>query len=147
MKKILILSSLSLCILFAVPQKEAIDQLVEQIKPPRVGVSEQTISVIKNPFVFVKVTKDKKGTVKKVTAKVRHRSTYRGSSYHKSFKLYATLNKSAKINHRWIPLNGKINGYTLKGVSKQFVTLQRGSAEPIKVYLNTKNKNINLMTK
>jgi hypothetical protein len=129
------------------PTKDHIDQLVEQIKPPRSGVSQKVISVLKNPFIMIKLTKDAKGNIKKVTSKIRHRSSYSRSSRKRSFRLYATLNKSAKINHRWIPLNGKISGYTLKNVTKQFVTLQKGTAKPIKVFLNTKNKNIKLMTK
>ncbi len=145
MKKLLLISTLFLSYLLAIPSKEGIDQLVEEIKPSRVGVSQQSIKVIHNPFIMVKTVKEKDGTLKKVSSKTR--GSYARRSGRVYFKLYATLNKSAKINHKWIPLNGKINGYTLKEVTKQYVTLQKGLSKPVTVYLNKKNKKIRLQTK
>ncbi len=135
----------------AVPTKESINTLVENIKPPRTGLAQKTLSVIKNPFVYkLKTSKDGK-VIKRKSSRVKgniYKSTNHSYSQRvRSFKLYATLNKSAKINHKWIDLNKKIGSYTLKTITKTYVTLQKGTAKPITVYLNRKNKNINLLTK
>lgn len=143
MKKIFLLSLALISIIYAIPNKALINTLVEEIKPQRVGLNPNTLAVIKNPFVTIK-TSDKgvKGTV------VKRYSHGRSYTKHKvRFKLYATLNKSAKINNRWIPLHGKLSRYTLKKITKQYVVMQKGSSKPITVYLNSKNKKINLMTK
>lgn len=151
MKKLLTVLLISTFAWASVPTKESINTLVENIKPPRTGLSQQTLSVIKNPFVYKrKTTKDGK-IIKQKSSRLSGRA-YKSSSHSytqrvRRFKLYATLNKSAKINNRWINLNKKIGSYTLKTIAKTYVTLQKGTAKPITVYLNSKNKNINLLTK
>ena len=143
LKKIFLLSLVLVNILFAIPTKQLIDTLVEEIKPERVGLSSNILTVIQNPFVVVK-TSDK-GLKSTTVKRYSHSSDYTKHRVH--FKLYATLNKSAKINNRWIPLNGKLSRYTLKKITKQYVVMQKGTSKPIMVYLNRKNKKINLMTK
>ena len=135
----------------SVPTRESINTLVENIKPPRVGLSQKTLSVLKNPFIYKrKASKNGKTTTqssRRFKANVYKSSSHSYTKRVRSFKLYATLNKSAKINNRWINLNKKIGSYTLKTITKNYVTLQKGTAKPITVYLNSKNKNINLLTK
>ena len=126
--------------LLAIPNKQLINTLVEEIKPQRVGLTSNTLAVIRNPFVLLK-TSDK--GIKSTTIKrYSHSSNYTKKRVY--FKLYATL---TKINNRWVPLNGKLSRYTLKKITKQYVVMQKGTSKPITVYLNSKNKKINLMTK
>ena len=143
LKKVLLICLFIISSLFAIPTKERINTLVEQIKPPRTGLSHKTLSVIKNPFIIIKTST--KG-LKKGRKKVYSRS-YNYSKRRIHFKLYATLNKSAKINNRWIALNSKLSNYTLRKITKEYVVMQKGNSKPIMVYLNSKNKKIHLMTK
>ncbi len=122
-----------------------IDNMVEEIKPSRKGVDTALLERLKNPFIMVKEVKTKEGKIVKVVTKGKYRARgYRGAM---RFKLYATMNRSAKINNRWYQLNKKINGYTLKKITKEYVTLQKGNREPINVYLHNKNKKIKILTK
>ena len=155
MKKELLVLTISTSFLFAsIPTEAFINNLVKEIQPLRQGLVYKTLNSIKNPFLFVKpstvkITKDESGNV--VKTKIKGAVIKKSSATRRSrivrFKLYATLNNSAKINNRWIDLNKKIGSYTLKKVTKAFVTLQKGSAKPITVYLNSSNKNIKLLTK
>lgn len=129
-------------IVWAIPNKQLVNTLVEEIKPDRIGLNPNTLAGIRNPFVLIK-TSDK--ALKSKLVKRYSQSRYIKPKVH--FKLYATLNKSAKINNRWVALNGKLHRYTLKQITKEYVVMQKGSAKPITIYLNRKNKKINLMTK
>ena len=122
---------------------EWIDKMVEEIKPPRVGVSKGEISHLKNPFMLIKkaTKKSKKGRA----------STYKwvsktGTKHH-NFRLMATLNKSAKINNRWYAINSKIGGYKLTKITQDYVVLVKPKRKPLKVYLRQKNRKIKLKTK
>lgn len=143
MKYIVIISLLSFTLLLAVPTKQDINTLVEEIKPARLGLSHQKLSLLRNPFI--KVKKGSKDLKQSISKSYSYSSHYRSRKVH--FKLYATLNKSAKINNRWILLGQKLSGYRLKKITKLFVIMQKGDSKPVTVYLNSKNKKINLMTK
>ena len=155
LKKALIILVVSVNILFAsIPTKESINTLVEDIKPPRTGLEYKSLVKLRNPFLFrkpdkVKSSKDESGKIVKTTVKgkVIKKRTYRRSKRVKTFKLYAILNKSAKINEKWVNLNRKYGKYTLQKITKAYVTLQKGTDKPITVYLNSKNQNIKLLTK
>jgi len=116
-----------------------IDKAVEEIRPPRVGVEEQVLQKINNPFVYG-ITKDKIVIKKKVTFK---KSKYQTKS---NFRVTAILNKSAKINNRWVRIGKRISGYTLSQINKEYVILQKADKKPIKVYINRKNRRIKLNT-
>ncbi len=120
-----------------------IDKMVEEIKPPRIGTSMREISRLKNPFILLNKV-SKKG---KKSAKRSYKWVAKTHTRHRSFRLSATLNKSAKINNRWYPLNSKIGSYKLTKISQEYVVLVKGHAKPLTVYLNHKNKKIKLKTK
>jgi len=132
-----------------------VDTQVEAIKPSREGESLQSISKIKDPFIFLKKnasTKDTKSTSKSLKKNVVRSNTYnqsRSSSskkvYQKSaFTLSAIINNSALINGAWYKINETIKGYKITAIDNTTVTLKKKS----KVYvLSTTSKNNKLKFK
>jgi len=117
-----------------------VDEQIEAIKPPRVGVSEKEISKIKNPFIFLHKDIDSK---KSQATKGISPASYAG--YKKvlkrrtiHFRLDAILNKSAMINGKWYKQGSYIYGYKLAKVSRKSVLLTRKNK---KILLSTKSRN------
>lgn len=119
-----------------------VDKQIEAIKPPRKGVSDANISLLKDPFVFKKGSSSKDG-VKAVT-KASKISKYRQSKRYKKYVLNTIINKSAMINGKWYNINDKVGLYTLSEVKRTSVTLSYKSK---KIVLSTASKNKNLKFK
>lgn len=122
---------------------EWIDTMVSEIQPQRMGVSSKTIAHLKNPFIMI--TKETKKNAKK--ARRIYQKAASSSARHRNYRVSATLNKSAKINNRWYHLNSKIGAYKLTKVTQDYVILSKGKMKPLMIYLNHKNKKIQLKTK
>lgn len=109
-----------------------INKQIQEIKPPREGVSPTAVSSTKNPFLMFHV--NKKG--KKVTYAVKKRVKLT------PLKLESIINKNAKINGKWYKEGDRIRNYTIKKVSSGTVLLKSRNKE-MKLYQNTKNDKIN----
>ncbi len=85
------------------------DKLFSQISQKRVGVSNDEISMVKNPFIMTNkiILKDTNTTVAKI-----------------KYILEGTLNKKAKINGKWYTINDKIDGYKLVVVKRNSVIIK-----------------------
>lgn len=85
------------------------DNLFSQISQKRVGVSNDEISMVKNPFIMTNkiILKDTNTTVAKI-----------------KYILEGTLNKKAKINGKWYTINDKIDGYKLVVVKRNSVIIK-----------------------
>ncbi|QOP43927.1 hypothetical protein FJR45_08185 [Sulfurimonas sediminis] len=116
-----------------------VDEQIEAIKPPRIGVSEKEISRIKDPFIFLHKKNDSKKhkTGKKTVfgAHANYKKVTRHSTVH--FRLDAILNKSAMINGKWYKQGKYIYGYKLAKVGRNSVLLVRKNK---KLLLSTKSK-------
>jgi hypothetical protein len=128
-----------------------VDKQIEAIKPPRKGISNKDIALIKDPFIYLEVKKDKKNKVEKIVtkpSKVLYHRSYRHRRVHSSYRfaLKAILNKSVLINGRWYKEGGHIAGYTIKKVTFKSVLLTRGRREII-LTTETKHKNIKINDK
>jgi len=122
--------------LFAKSELSWVDEQVAAIKPPREGISNQVISKLKSPFIFLHKTKV--ASQKATTSTKIYKRTRRYSSH---FRLEAILNKSALINGRWYKEGVKVHGYRLKKVNLRSILLTRGKKE---ILLTTLSKNKNL---
>ncbi|UCM99524.1 hypothetical protein LCX93_08255 [Sulfurimonas sp. SWIR-19] len=116
-----------------------VDEQIEAIKPPRIGVSEKEISRIKDPFIFLHKKNDSKKnkTGKKTVfgAHANYKKVMQHSTLH--FRLDAILNKSAMINGKWYKQGKYIYGYKLAKVGRNSVLLVRKNK---KLLLSTKSK-------
>jgi len=133
---------------------EWVDEQINAIKPPRVGVKSIKIARLKSPFIFLR----KKGNSKNTTA--RRRSVIpngmMASSRNKTKKakkakvvkrglyLGAVLNDTALISGKWYKINDKVGAYTLTSVSRTSVVL---SGKKKSLTLSTDSKNLNLKFK
>ena len=120
-----------------------VDKQIEAIKPPREGVSDSNISLLKDPFIFANGS-FAEAPAKKV-AKRSKSSKYKSSmKRYRRFVLKTIINKSAMINGKWYKIGDKIGIYTLSEVKRNTVVLSYKSK---KLVLSTVSKNKNLKFK
>ncbi|HIP55237.1 MAG TPA: hypothetical protein EYH11_07170 [Sulfurimonas autotrophica] len=134
----------TLCLLFITTQLFSdslawVDEQIEAIKPMRVGVSEEEISKIKNPFlVFHEDTnlKNSQAPIKihSTTLHVKHKKS--SKTQPTNFRLDAIINKSAMIQGKWHKEGGYVYGYKLAKVSRKSVLLTQKNS---KILLSTKS--------
>ena len=111
-----------------------VDQEIAAIKPPREGVSNRTISLLKDPFVFLHKNKEKQ---EKKENKAQQSSpalipsmtnscavATKNASQSKGLKLKAIINNSALINDRWYKVGETVGHYKIVKVTLNEVTLQ-----------------------
>jgi len=120
-----------------------VDEQIEAIKPPRVGLSPNEINQLKDPFIFLAEKKEDKKTTalkRKKHSKYNYKKKiHQQSSYR--FSLKAIINKSALINKKWYKEGAYIYGYKVAKVDKNQVILTKGSK---KIILSTITQNKNL---
>lgn len=153
MKKINVLISATL--LFSTTYADIdlswVDKQIEAIQPERSGIADKNINSIKEPFIFLnddtnstkvsspnkvtKVVKAEDGTVKKVIVTL------------KPLKLSAIMNQNALINQKWYKLNDKIRDYKLIKIEKNHIILKDRYNKNKKMYITTKNENIDINIK
>ena len=119
-----------------------VDEQVEAIKPPRVGISEKEIDKIKDPFIFLVKEEDKvEKSTNKSSKTVHRRVHFVKKHYSKKLHLEAILNKSALINQRWYKEGQWVYGYKLVKVNRTSVVLQKQNK---KLLLSTVSRSKNL---
>ncbi len=114
-----------------------VDQEIAAIKPPRKGISNRTISMLRDPFVFLKKNKEKDEKEKKApqtlpsvvpsVTKSCAVVTPKRSIRSKALRLLAIINNSALINDKWYKVGEKIGKYKIIKVTLNQVTLQSPS--------------------
>ena len=136
MKKLLTLSialAMPLVVLANNPSShDLINQQIEEIKPPRIGVNPVDVTKTKNPFIMFKV--NKKG--KKVTYAVKKKVKL------KPLKMESSINKSVKINGKWYKEGDRLRQYTIIKVSPGEVLL-KSKKKSLKLYQSANNDKIN----
>jgi hypothetical protein len=143
MKKFTITLLLSATYLFANNHELAwVDEQIEAIKPPRIGLSIKEINQLKDPFILlVEKKEDKKKQVKKAQkhSKYNYKKKIHRRSYH--FRLEAIMNKSALINGKWYKEGQNIYGYKISQVDRNIVILTKGRKK-IKLSTISHKKNL-----
>ena len=141
MKKFILLLTLTSTFLFA-NELKWVDEQIEAIKPPRVGLSPKEITLLKDPFILLvekTVDKKKKTIATNKQSKYNYKKKIHKKSYH--FKLDAIMNKSALINDKWYKEGSLIYGYKIAKVNRNTVVLTKGNK---KITLTTISKKNNL---
>jgi hypothetical protein len=120
-----------------------VDEQIEAIKPPRIGLSVKEINQLKDPFILlVEKKEDKKTTAAKAKKHSKYnykKKIHRRSLYH--FSLKAIMNKSALINGKWYKEGSYIHNYKIAKVDRNKVILTKGSK---KITLSTISQKKNL---
>ena len=122
-----------------------VDKQVAAIKPARVGISNRSVSELRNPFLFL-VKHNKQIKRKKFFKKVVRNSSYikkdySDGSYFKKLHLEAIFNKSVMINKKWYKEGELVHGYKLIKVNRTSVLLEKRNR---KILLSTMSKSNNL---
>ncbi len=138
----------TLIIFFSILQLHAdellwVNKQIDAIIPNRVGLDSNTISKLKDPFIFLNKNRP---TVKKTSSKkYRAKKSYSKKIYKSKRKrliLDAIINKSALISGTWYKLGQTINGYKITDITADSVLLSKNNK---KVQLSTFSaiKNLN----
>ena len=142
MKKILLNLSLILSSVLFCDELSWVDEQVEAIKPPRSGLQIKELSLIKDPFIFLKksVDKDKKNVKSTVALKrtsiARPRKRKR-QIHNKVLSIGAIMNNSVMINGGWYKVGDIMNGYRVSRLTFNTVLLIKNKK---KLLLTTKSR-------
>lgn len=137
-KTLLIFSVLTTTII-ASDELAWVNEQIEAIKPPRIGLKNAEIRQLKDPFIFL----SKKEVEAKSVVEKPHKFVRRRHSRKRYYGLHleAILNKSVLINGKWCKLGGKIHGYTISKINPKSVELTKHRKKKI---LSLKSKKTNL---
>lgn len=139
MKYLLIITFLLFAINLNSDELKWVDDQVEAIKPPRKGISDENISMLKDPFYFAKEKKSPKS--KTSVSSTKSPTKYKRPTRTTTYVLKSIMNQSALINGKWYTINDKVGLYTLSEVKRNSVTL---SYKNKKLVLSTVSKIKNL---
>ncbi|MEA2047812.1 MAG: hypothetical protein U9O64_05125 [Campylobacterota bacterium] len=105
-----------------------IEEMVYKIHQKREGVSLETLSQTKEPFMIG----ENNSTFKETTVKVERKEA--------KLLLHAIVNGKAYINDAWSSVDDRVMGYTLKFIGKRGVVLRHGNHIK-KLYLRKERDN------
>ncbi len=133
-----------------------VDEQVEAIKPPRIGMKSRELSILKDPFIFLKKNRieepKSKNDKKTYTQRTQREAVSSVSDTKKVIKkrkgliLTAIINTSAMINGRWYKIGDKVNGYKVSKIDMRSVLLTKKSKKLL-LSTNSKSKNLNFNNK
>ncbi len=122
-----------------------VNEQIEAIKPPRNGLKDSELTILRNPFIIVEEKKieptlsfepnvsNKQDTINSNTTPQNHNKT-------KTLKLSMIINDSAFINSKWYKIHEKIYSYTISEITYDSVVLSRKGKKRV---LSTKSNLIN----
>ena len=122
-----------------------VDEQVEAIKPPRIGMKSRELALIRDPFIFLSKNKAA-STGKKSSTKKKIASSSKATVKKKSLSVTMLMNSSALINGKWYKVGDKINGYKVSKMDINSVLLTKKSKKLL-LSTNSKSKKINFNNK
>lgn len=141
---------LTLTLLVSLLQADAnmswIDQKIDEIKPARTGLNNNTLARVKSPFIVIKEAPSAKEGVKVLPTTVTKDTPIKKDLDKLPLTLQIVLNSSALISGKWVKENELIRGYKLSQIQSDYVVLERKSKK-IKLFIAQKSKNLNISTK
>ena len=128
-----------------------VDEQVQAIKPPRLGITSNTVNRVMDPFIFLKKNRTdieeentNMTTTRNSTKKIKKRRTVKTRKKVRNLSLDLIFNKSAKINGNWYKTGDTINGYKIYDMyGNSVVLIKKGK----KMILSTKTRNKKLIFK
>ena len=156
MKTFFIIMTILLTINLSSSELSWVDEQVDAIKPPRVGMKSRELSILKDPFIFLKKnrtdeTKSKSGAKRARSSSVPNKLTA-SSGIKKTIKKKKTLsvtmliNSSAMINGKWYKLGDTVRGYKVSKIDATSVLLTK-KGKKLLLSTNSKSKNLNFNNK
>ena len=128
-----------------------VDEQVEAIKPPRDGMKNRELSILKDPFIFLRKNRAGESTKSSNTKKARPSAvpkkmatttdTKKVVKKKNLFTLTMLMNSSAMINGKWYKTGDIVSGYKVSKIDSTSVLLTKNKK---KLLLSTNSKNLNL---
>lgn len=151
MKTLLITIAVLLTLNVSANELSWVDEQVEAIKPPRTGMKSRELSVLKDPFIFLKKNRTdkptKKGSIKKSnTSSVANNASPSTVKKKKALSVTMLMNSSALINGKWYRVGDKVNGYKISKIDLKSVLLTKNKKKLL-LSTNSKSKNLNFNNK
>ncbi len=133
-----------------------VDEQVAAIKPSRVGMKNRELSILNDPFIFLKKNRTDESKNNSGTKRARSASTpnrvatssevKRVIKKRKTLSVTMLLNSSAMINEKWYKVGDTVNGYKVTKIDATSVLLTKENKKLL-LSTNSKNKNLNFNNK
>jgi len=133
-----------------------VNEQVEAIKPPRIGMKNRELSTLKDPFIFLKKNRTDKPKGKNVAKKSRSTSSLNRATVasgkkttlkkKSSLSVSLLMNSSAMINEKWYRVGDKINGYKISKIDSTSVLLIKNKKKLL-LSTSSESKNLNFNNK
>ncbi len=133
-----------------------VNEQVEAIKPPRIGMKNRELSTLKDPFIFLKKNRTDKPKGKNVAKKSRSTSSSNRATAasgkkttlkkKSSLSVSLLMNSSAMINEKWYRVGDKINGYKISKIDSTSVLLIKNKKKLL-LSTSSESKNLNFNNK
>lgn len=156
MKTLLIAIALLLTVSLSSDELAWVDEQVSAIKPPRTGMKSRELSMVRDPFIFLKKNRIDEANNKSSSKTARPRSTpnriatssemKKVVKKKKSLSVTMLMNSSALINGKWYKLGETVNGYKVSKIDSTSVLLTKKNKKLL-LSTNSKNKNLNFNNK
>ncbi len=119
-----------------------VDDQIEAIKPPRVGVNNTIINALKDPIVkkIVQVSNSNSNKVPPVKGKISRNLEF------KPLTLEAIMNGSAYVNGNWYHLHDTVRGQKITAINEEYIILSKQKKET-RLFVNPKNSKIKITTR
>ncbi|MBU0633378.1 hypothetical protein KKA17_12150 [bacterium] len=116
-----------------------VDEQIKAIIPERKGISNSSIDIITEPFIFATVISTHSGSIKTVLRTLN-------KTWKPSLKVTLIINSKAFINGRWYGLNDRLYGYKITSIDNEKVSLVKNGKTKI-LSMKKGNKHIEINTK
>ncbi len=133
-----------------------VDEQVEAIKPPRIGMKSRELSILKDPFIFLKKNRIDKEKNKSENTRTRVSSTpnklanfsdtKKTIKKKRSLSVTMLMNSSAMIDGKWYRVGDIVSGYKVSRIDTTSVLLTKKSKKLL-LSTNSKSKNLNFNNK
>ncbi|RLA81718.1 MAG: hypothetical protein DRG78_08810 [Epsilonproteobacteria bacterium] len=133
-----------------------VNEQVEAIKPPRIGMKNRELSTLKDPFIFLRKNRTNKPKGKNVAKKSRSTSSSNRATAasgkkttlkkKSSLSVSLLMNSSAMINEKWYRVGDKINGYKISKIDSTSVLLIKNKKKLL-LSTSSESKNLNFNNK
>ena len=121
-----------------------VDDQIEAIKPPRVGINNTIINALNDPIVKKIVKTSNLNLNSNKTAPLKGKISR--NLAHKPLTLEAIINGSAYVNGNWYHLHDTVRGQKITAINEEYIILSKQKKET-RLFVNPKNSKIKITTR
>jgi len=141
MKTILFSILISIALNLSANDLKWVNEQIQAIKPPRLGMDTKELSKLKDPFSYISKRRAKYAKTYSKSSKKSQKANLNANLNNK-FNLSIIMNKSARINGKWYRIGENISGYKIAKIDSFSVQLIKNKKNFL-LSTRSKNRNIN----